>query len=205
MPTLSRLTEADDGRLDEVLHIYREAIPERERKPDEEIAAMLGSPRHVLTVAEEDRRVVAFSMLYAGEQLAVLEYLASDERLRGQGIGAALYRNARGDVGARPLIVEVESDRTGGRDQTIRARRIGFYRRFGCRRVADFNFVLPLAGTADPPRLDLLVDGWEKPTVARSDFARWLTEMYVGVYACRPDDPRLVGMIAGLPAELTLE
>jgi ribosomal protein S18 acetylase RimI-like enzyme len=205
MPKISRLDKADEGRLTELIDIYQATIPGRERKPVEDVAAMLHSRCHVLTVAEEDQRVVGFSILYAGDDLAVLEYLASDERCRGQGIGAALYRSARHEAGGRPLIVEVERDREGEPDQPLRARRIGFYRKLGCRRVARFNFILPLAGVGDPPRLDLLVDGWARPIVRGRDFARWLTEIYAGVYACSTDDPRLLGMIAGLPAELTLE
>lgn len=198
------LTDRHDARFEPLLRIYRISIPERERKPEDDIRAMAGSPRHHVLVAAEGPTVLGFCIAYSGE-VALLEYLASDEAARGRGIGSSLYQAIRAATCGRPLLVEVESDRVSAPDVAIRARRIAFYRRLGCRRVAGLDFILPLPGAGAPPPLDLLVDDGRRATVSRDELGSWLTEIYVGVYGCRADDPRLELMLEALPEQVPLD
>jgi ribosomal protein S18 acetylase RimI-like enzyme len=202
---LAEISDPNDPRLTALIALYEASIPERERKPVAAVAAMTRSPVHRVLVACDDDAVIGFLLLYVGAGLALLEYLATAEHVRGQGLGGFLYRQARAAAGARPLIVEVESDREPGPDRALRARRIAFYRRLGCRRARDFDFILPLEGVGPPPLLDLLIDGARNEAIAPLTFAGWLTEIYVGVYGCAPDDPRLEHMIGSLPAANTLD
>ena len=110
----------------------------------------------------------------------------------------ALFVEARAGTGMR-LLVEVDSDRVDCPDRALRARRIQFYRRLGCRRIEPIDYVSPLPGEGPPPRLDLLVAGITDEHLPAAEVAGWLREIYDAVYGCREDDPRLVAMIAALP------
>jgi hypothetical protein len=165
---------------------------------------MILSPCHQVVAAGCSASVAGFFILYVGHEIALLEYLATDERLRGRNLGSALYRAAKAAARDLPMLVEAESDRELSADRDLRARRIGFYRRLGCRRIEVFNFILPLPGLGEPPQLDILVDGMDGSSIDAGLLARWLTEIYVGVYGCAPDDPRLREMIGLLPPTLEL-
>ena len=199
------LRDPRDPRFAGLIALYEESIPERERKPTAAIAAMTTSSSHRVTVACDGDVVTGFSLLYLGAALVLLEYLATDARVRGQGLGAMLYLEMRAAAGARPLIVEVESDREDCADRDLRRRRIAFYRRLGCRRISGLDFVLPLEGAGPPPLLDLLVDGIPQSAIAGADLAHWLTEIYTEVYGCGQGDARLRAMIASLPARALLD
>ncbi|WP_106513030.1 GNAT family N-acetyltransferase [Allosphingosinicella deserti] len=204
-PSFVEIRDPGDSRFDAMIALYEAAIPERERKSIAAVRAMIASPKHRVVIACRGGSVEGFFLLYVGARIALLEYLATEARLRGRGLGAHLYAQARRAAGDRPLIVEVESDREDCADRPLRARRILFYRRLGCRRVADLDFILPLPGSGAPPRLDLLVDQVPDDHVERAQFETWLREMYDGVYGCQADDPRLRKMISGLrdPVRLT--
>src|SRR4051812_22865440 len=86
-PRLGLVTAPADSRLDALLQLYQAAIPARERKPAAAVRAMAASARHRVGIAEAEGRLAGFFLLYVGESLALLEYLATDESLRGRGLG----------------------------------------------------------------------------------------------------------------------
>jgi predicted N-acetyltransferase YhbS len=194
--------DPDGARMDGLLAIYEASIAPRERKSAAAVRAMAGSPRHRVATAAEDGEVVGFSLLYLGEGVALLEYMAVAEARRGRGVGGALYRDAREAVAGRPLLIEIDSPREPAADQALRRRREAFYRRLGARRLEGLRYRLPLPGEGEPPEMDLLVDGAD--VVTRAEVADWLRQIYSGVYGCAPEDPRLPAMLASLPPMLTL-
>jgi ribosomal protein S18 acetylase RimI-like enzyme len=193
------LDDPRDPRFEPLIVLYEAAIPARERKPEEAVRAMATSPVHRVGILAEGSALLGFFLLYVGESLALLEYLAVHAQRRSAGLGASLYAHARASAAGLPLLVEVDSDREAAPDRALRARRIAFYRRLGCRRLKGLDFILPLPGDGAPPELDLLVDGVEGRRVDADCAALWLGEIYVGVYGCGGDDPRLRAMIARLP------
>lgn len=187
------------------MRLYEAAIPPRERKDFDTIRAMAGSPVHRVGVAMSGAELAGFYALYAGEKLALLEYLATREQVRGRGIGAALYSAARSEAGPRPMLIEVETDRIDCPDRDLRRRRIEFYRRLGSRRIVGLEFILPLPGIGTPPLLELLVDCAWKQEIAGSLATGWLREIYTSVYGCARNDPRLLNMLGTLPERIRLE
>jgi GNAT superfamily N-acetyltransferase len=187
-----------------VLRLYEAAIPLRERKDFGTIRAMADSPVHRLRVAMVGAELVGFYALYAGEKLALLEYLATREKVRGRGIGAALYSAARSEAGSRPMVIEVDSDRIDCPDRDLRHRRVEFYRRLGSRRIVGLDFILPLPGIGDPPPLELLVDCAWTQEIAEPLVTGWLSEIYTSVYGCACDDSRLLNMLGTLPERIRL-
>ena len=196
----ARVTDPAAPEMEALLAIYEKAIPLHERKGEDAVRAMATSPDHRVEVAIDAGGVAGFSLVWVGTRVALLEYLAVDQGRRGSGLGAALFCRVAG--ASSPLLLEVEPDGEPGPDQAMRARRIGFYRRLGCRRVEGMAFQLPLPGAETT--LDLMVSGYPTATVGRPLLRRWLIDVYVGVYGCAADDPRIAAMLAGTqdPASL---
>ena len=202
--TLRPVASAKGAEMDQVLHLYRGAIPARERKAEIAIRGMIASPTHRLEIADIDGEIAGFFLLYQGEAVSLLEYLVTAEAVRGRGLGAELYRRARLLALPRPLLVEVDSDEEWSADEALRRRRIAFYRRLGCRSVDGLSFVLPLPGESAPPQLKLLVDTVAGPSLPAAELSGWLREIYTGVYGMPSDDPRLDAMVGALPPSLFL-
>jgi ribosomal protein S18 acetylase RimI-like enzyme len=195
-PAFHLLDDPEDPRFEPLLALYEAAIPAGERKPAEAVRAMAASPVHRVGILTEGDKLLGFYLLYLGEALALLEYLAVDAELRGSGLGASLYGAARAAAAGLPMLVEVDSDAEAVPDQALRARRIAFYQRLGCRRLAGLDFILPLP---DAPAMELLADGLEGAFVGSDRVTGWLSEIYERVYGCGGQDPRLRAMIARLP------
>jgi ribosomal protein S18 acetylase RimI-like enzyme len=199
-----RLAQSGAVEFGPLLSLYERAIPASERRSREAIEQLARSPVHRISVLQRGQEILGFSILYLGSQVGLLEYLAVDERLRGAGLGARLYQEARLHLGKRPMVVEVEAVGDGGADLEERKRRAAFYQRLGCRRIEGLRYILPLIAEGAPPPLDLLVDGHEGAAVTSAEVRLWLRHIYVGAYDCHSGDPRIDLMLKGHEAGLTL-
>lgn len=200
-----QLRAPESAAMSTLLDLYERAIPARERKSSAEVRDMTGSAAQHVEVARVDGAVIGFFLLFLGPSVALLEYMAVDEGRRGAGLGAALFARARLAAGERPLLIEVESDREASPDRELRRRRIGFYRRLGCRKVGGLDYLMPLPGEGPPPVMDLLVAGVADETAPGERVASWLAEIYAGVYGLDTGDPRLRAMADRLPPAVPLE
>lgn len=187
--------------MDALIALYEAAIPYAERKPGDDVRAMACSPMHVLGIARREREFAGFFILFCGPSVAMLEYLAVPDHVRGSGTGSFLYQSAREAAGARPLIVEIECPDAPApaEEQALRRRRLDFYRRMGCRLVRDVDYILPLPTAEEAPTISLLLDNYTSNSVQARTMAEWFEELYVNVYGCAVDDPRLMRTVAMLP------
>jgi GNAT superfamily N-acetyltransferase len=195
--------------LDEVCRIYEASIPASERKPVEAIRAMATRPDYRLIAALRDDAVLGFAALFAppDEPFALLEYMAVDEALRGGGVGAGLFRAAVEGLASPDKMLLVEVEAGAGDEREPRRRRLAFYRRLGCRRVAGLAYELPLHVAGRPPAMELMV---YPPATANGRLARRTVEsalrrIYAKVYDQPADDPRIARMIAGLADPMLLD
>lgn len=198
----SLLAPEDEDAFEQLLAIYQAAIVASEQKPPAELRGMLRSPGYRILVAREGQRVVGFAILYfpSGGTFWLLEYMAVEQSLRSKRYGERIFSEAKllgGSVmpGA-PCVLEV--DQPGEASPADDAsRRLGFYRRLGCRRVEGLGYLLPLKSAGSPPPMMLLVHGLEdRDFLAAAEMTEWLRAIYVEVYAQGPDDPRITAMMA---------
>jgi GNAT superfamily N-acetyltransferase len=178
---------------------------------------MIDAPDYRVWVAKTGDLVRGFSILFvpAAGGFALLEYMAVAPGQRNHGLGAELFRQtveqAVTPEGRKlPVLLEVDSDREDASDRALRTRRERFYRRLGCLRIAGLRYLMPLPGAGSPPEMDLFVYreeplGPARSEVPRSEVKHWLETVYLDVYHCAPDDPRLAQMLAGLPDPVLLD
>ena len=185
------VVQSEGAELGPLLSLYERAIPANERRSSDAIVKLAGSRNHRISLLQLGPNLLAFSILFLGSRVGLLEYLAVDERSRGQGLGACLYQDARRHSGNLPILVEVESASGAGAALELRRRRLAFYDRLGCRRINGLDYILPLSVEGTPPPLDLLVDGVAGAAISRATLRQWLDDVYVKAYNCAADDPRL--------------
>ena len=200
-----------DQHFEALYAIYCESISLREQKGKVDLAAMVSKPNYRLLLAHGDSTVVGFSIVYVArsESFCLLEYMAVDKSYRGRGVGAELFEETVGTVykehSAIPILLEVDSDREPSPDRVERRRRQNFYRRLGCRAIADCAYILPLPGKNAAPAMDLLVYVPEPaPAIHRAKLQQWLRLIYQKIYGCSADDRRIAMMLDGVsdPIEL---
>jgi len=200
-----------DQRFEVLYAIYSESIDLREQKSKADLAAMVSKPNYRLLLAQHNSSAVGFSIVFvaSSESFCLLEFMAVDKSYRGRGLGSELFDETVGAVyrshGAIPILLEVDSDRKPSPDQVQRRRRQNFYRRLGCRVIANCAYILPLPGKNAPPEMDLFVYAPEPaPTIRRAKLERWLQLIYRDVYGCSPDDRRIAIMLDGVSDPIDL-
>lgn len=205
VPVCTVLAPDDGEYFDQLVRIYQAAIVASEQKSPAELREMLSNPRYrVLVARDASGTVIGFAILYfpAAGAFWLLEYMAVDTRLRSRGLGAHMFAAARQlagtIIGSAPCVLEVDQPHSGAPDDDA-SRRLRFYHRLGCRRIAHLNYVLPLREHGTPPAMWLLVHGLEGRDFLTADEIRaWLRDIYVEVYNRNPDDPRIGRMMSGL-------
>jgi GNAT superfamily N-acetyltransferase len=213
LPKVARINATAGDILDAVVRIYDASLPASERKPVEAIRDMADRPDYRLIAAtDEAGRTIGFAAVFVppNETFALLEYLAVDESVRGRGVGAALFAGVvdalHGESRDLSLLVEVDADIEGAPDRDLRVRRQAFYRRLGCRRIADLDYELPLRTGGLPPPMHLFVHRRpDDPPRPRADLAHALRRIYADVYGQTPDDPRIQRMLARVTDPVALD
>jgi GNAT superfamily N-acetyltransferase len=214
-----RLHSPDDPRFAQLLAIYTEAHPASERKPVEQLAAMIARPEYLFLVAFSgaeqqdisDRidAVVGFAIALClpNTDACLLEYMAIEHDHRNRGIGQLLFREvlARPEIAGRFLLAEVDSDKLPCPDRAERTRRKAFYHRLGCGEIAGLSYLMPPVSTATPPPMDILVHHPDSPEYLSKNLLKaWLTACYTEVYGMAAGDPRIAAMLCELPESCAL-
>jgi GNAT superfamily N-acetyltransferase len=210
---LKQLTSAEGAPFRQLFAIYAASIAAREQKPEAWVRAMVAAPQYRVWIAEDGGRVLAFSILFVppGKGFALLEYMAVQPEQRGRGFGGELFRRtveqAVTPEGAKvPVLLEVDTDREASSDQALRTRRLRFYRRLGCMKIAGLHYVMPLPGIGPAPEMDLMIYRAEPATeLAFGDLERWLRTVYQDVYHVSSEDPRIAQMLGSLPDPVGVE
>jgi hypothetical protein len=157
---------------------------------------------------KRDDRVIGFSIVFLPqkESFGLLEYMAVGMNYRNQGKGGEIFRQSTQAGRPLPVLLEVDSNREESADRELRTRRLKFYRRLGCLRLAGLHYILPLPGSGRPPEMDLMVYSPETlHHIDKSELKRWLEVVYEDVYHCPSDDPRIDEMLARVPDPVPLE
>lgn len=205
--TLEQLKSPDGEPFRQLFAIYAASITPREQKPEDWLRAMVAAPEYRVWIAQAAGQVLGFSILFVppGAGFALLEYMAVSAERRGRGFGGELFRrtveHALTPQGAGlPVLLEVDSDREASSDQAVRTRRVHFYRRLGCVKIAGLRYLMPLRGDGPAPEMDLMVYRAAAPAhLPRADLKRWLETIYRDVYHGSPDDPRVAQMLQPMP------
>jgi len=164
MPSLALITSPQDELLLPWLDLYESAFPFAERVPVSVLLKFLQQKTagfSMLAALDEGDAFsgMAFYILpeEAGGRAAFLWYLATLPELRGQGLGAWMYRGilARLPRGVEALFFDVEIPDLAptGEEQQLRRRRIRFYQRLGARLLTGVMDHIQAA--PDRPRLAL--------------------------------------------------
>ncbi|MCA9149732.1 MAG: histone deacetylase family protein [Planctomycetales bacterium] len=173
--------------LNEVRLIFREQFPDAPVSDLEPLSERLRNPflkrfRTVLYVAENSRRrVLGFAIVLHEPELkfCYLDFLATDKKVPGRGIGAALYEHVRDEalgLAARGLFFEcLPDDADACSDVGIRklnAARLKFYEVYGALPIVGTAYESAVPGGSSECLPHLVYDGLDSDRPLEVKFAR---------------------------------
>ncbi len=199
------IAPTSEGFIDQAFALYRDAIERTEQRPEAEFRALAKRPDYrFLGAFDADTLVgVSVTMMPPDADMWLFEYVAVSPHMRGHGIGANLLMATRHIAGPQRMgLIEVDADR-GGEAQR---RRLAFYARHGCLRLAGLDYILPLDAFGSPPPMWLLaLPPRDIRSISVMAVENWLRRIYAQAYGKGLDDPRLARMIDPLPDVVELE
>lgn len=197
--TIQHIRPDDAATLDAAFALYSEAIEKTEQRTEADFRALIQRPDYRFLAAVLDGRLIGVSVSWVPPDANcwLFEYAAVAPDMRSKAVGANLFFATRMLAGEdRAALIEVDAD-MGAPEQ---ARRLAFYRRLGCRRLAGVDYRLPLDAFGTPPPMWLLCLPHSGAIgVSVHAVEAWLRSIYSDVYAKPLDDPRLAQMIDPLP------
>jgi len=210
---LLRVTDRDSRLFGEAMAIIRESISGNTQLPQARLEHLFANGRYQLFAYESREGAEGAALVYFAEQLRFvwLDYTAIRPRLRGKGLGSALFREIAGlavNHNTPPdwLLLEVDDDREGdAQHQATCARRIGFYRRLGAQLLENVRYCFPSA--YGPPLPMRLMAYSLRPNVAlTSDALRSaVREVFEEIHGRRRDDELLRWFQSNLPDEIEMK
>jgi len=191
--------------------LYRSAILRSEQKSFDQLDAMLASDRYVFLAARSNETFLGFAIVFipGNRAFGLIEYMAVDARQRSRGLGRMLFEAAVSALRARapgaPCVLEVDQPSAQGAALSEAERRLKFYARQGCKRIAGLSYMLPLRSAGAPPPMFLLVRlSEDADRLPRDTIATWLVTLYVEVYGCPATDTRIDMMLSSLEPTVRL-
>jgi GNAT superfamily N-acetyltransferase len=161
MPSLIIITSPRSPLLEAWQALYESAFPAEERVPFEHLTAFLtenvldgesppgvGAHTHMLAALDEEDRFAGLAHYTlppeAGGRAAYLGYIATLPELRGQGLGAWLYRGILArlprSVDAMLFDLEIPERMPDPAERALARRRIRFYQRLGARLLDGIRY-----------------------------------------------------------------
>lgn len=204
------LEEHNTHEFDGFYAIYSVSFPLSEQKSRDALLQMLHASFYTIYLAYNDEKIVGFSIMYHpdSEDFFLLEYMAIDETQRGIGLGSTLLKSSINQLfktyGIRALLIEIESPEESSSDKEIREKREQFYRHLGALRIDAFDYILALQSVEEPPKMKLLLFHPNVRAIPKTTLQRWLEKLYMDVYRCSQNDPRIAKMLETAPSILNL-
>lgn len=207
---IKALEKQSTDEFDGFYAIYSVSFPQSEQKSYDELLTMQSSSSYTIYLALNDEKIVGFCIMYHPSQddFFLLEYMAIDETQRGIGLGSTLLNQSIEQLytthGTRALLIEIDSPEKSSDEQEIREKREQFYRRLGALKIDPFDYILALQSNEEAPLIELLVYHPNMKYVSKETLQTWLEKLYVDVYGCSQNDPRIAHMLESTPPILNL-
>lgn len=133
----------DEKRLQLIEKLYMSAFPKVERKPFQLILQKQKEGTMELLSIEEDHKFLGLAIFAHDKDIALLDYFAISEEIRGQGIGSRAIKALQKIYNGKRFVLEIETTKKPCNDHELREKRKEFYLRNG---LHTMNFDVNLFG-----------------------------------------------------------
>ena len=128
----------DEKRLKYIEDLYLRAFPKSERKPFDLMVKKQKEGTMELLSLEEDGKFLGLAIFAHDKDIALLDYFAISDELRGQGIGSRAIKALQKIYAGKRFVLEIETTKKPCSDFEMREHRKAFYLRNGLHTM-DFD------------------------------------------------------------------
>lgn len=128
----------DEKRLKLIEDLYLRAFPKSERKPFSLIIKKQAEGTMELLSIEEENNFLGLAIFAHEKDIALLDYFAISDEMRGQGIGSRAIKALQKIYAGKRLVLEIETTKKPCDDLEMREHRKAFYLRNGLHTM-DFD------------------------------------------------------------------
>ena len=131
----------DEKRLKIIEDLYLRAFPKAERKPFSlMVKKQLEGTMEILSI-EEENAFLGLAIFAHDKDIALLDYFAISDEMRGQGIGSRAIKALQKIYAGKRFVLEIETTKKPCNDLEMREHRKAFYLRNGLHTM-DFDVML---------------------------------------------------------------
>ena len=131
----------DEHRLQLIEDLYMRAFPKAERKPFQLMVKKQAEGTMELLSIEEENQFLGLAIFAHDKDIALLDYFAISDEMRGQGIGSRAIKALQKIYAGKRFVLEIETTKKPCNDLEMRNKRKGFYLRNGLHTM-DFDVML---------------------------------------------------------------
>ena len=131
----------DEHRLQFIEDLYMRAFPKAERKPFQLMVQKQAEGTMELLSIEEDNIFLGLAVFAHDKDIALLDYFAISDEMRGQGIGSRAIKALQKIYAGKRFVLEIETTKKPCKDLELREHRKAFYLRNGLHPMA-FDVIL---------------------------------------------------------------
>ena len=131
----------DEHRLQLIENLYMRAFPKAERKPFQLMVKKQAEGTMELLSIEEENQFLGLAIFAHDKDIALLDYFAISDEMRGQGIGSRAIKALQKIYAGKRFVLEIETTKKPCNDLEMRNKRKGFYLRNGLHTM-DFDVML---------------------------------------------------------------
>ena len=128
----------DEKRLKLIEDLYMRAFPKSERKPFKLMVQKQAEGTMELLSIEEENAFLGLAIFAHDKDIALLDYFAISDHMRGQGIGSRAIKALQKIYAGKRFVLEIETTKKPSDDLVMREHRKGFYLRNGLHTM-DFD------------------------------------------------------------------
>jgi len=198
-----QINDVDTNDFFKAMEIYTEAFPSCERHDITVIQKRVRMKINYLYIGYLNHEIVFFALLYPIKQTAftLLDYMATDSKYRGRGIGKQFIRYLISMLKENHIhyLMEVEDPREGT-NRIQRKIRIQFYTKFGAKTLENVQYIIPpLSGeTATPARL-MILSASNQTAISGKQVKNLITEIYHNLYPSKEYEKYLHKIVENIP------
>ena len=128
----------DENRLKLIEDLYMRAFPKSERKPFKLMVQKQSEGTMELLSIEEENAFLGLAIFAYDKDIALLDYFAISDHMRGQGIGSRAIKALQKIYAGKRFVLEIETTKKPCGDLEMREHRKAFYHRNGLHTM-DFD------------------------------------------------------------------
>lgn len=188
MKKIVLLQHTCDVMFEAIYAMYENIFPKSEQKTKENFKKVFNNQEYSIFIIQKNTDVLGFCIFFAPKSLdfILLEYMAIKENLRSFGMGSELFlfsiktlflQNER-----KPILIEIDSPHKNDENAISNQKRANFYRKNGCKVVNDFEYILGLKSELLPPKMEMLIYGYENEFIVKNQLKSYVQDIYEKVY-----------------------